>query len=130
MNFSQNVNCKYRYIVYQDALDEQNIKIDKNWIIPTAFNIEDAYDKADQLLLNPAITSIIAGNDMIALGIVKRAKELAKKIPEDVSIIGYDNVYFTDLFNPSLTSIEQDVSLLAPKTIEILFETITVPKVS
>lgn len=124
MDFSQNVNCNYRYIGYQDALAEQKIKLDKKWIVPTSFTIEDAYAKADQLLLNQAITSIIAGNDMIALGIVKRAKELGMKIPEDISIIGYDNVYFTDLFNPSLTSIEQDVTLLAKKTIDILFETI------
>ncbi|SCA92110.1 Putative transcriptional repressor purR [Pseudolactococcus piscium] len=127
MNFPDNINCHYRYIGYQDALAESGILLDKRWVVSTKFDIEDAYDKAEQLLRNPDITSIVAGNDMIALGIIRKANELGKKIPEDISIIGYDNVFYTDLFKPSLTSIEQDVNAMATQTIAVLFETIADP---
>jgi LacI family transcriptional regulator len=120
MNLPKNINCNYRYIGYLDALAENNIHFEENWNVPTKFEIEDAYSKADQLLNNPQITGIVAGNDLIALGIIRRANELGKKIPEDISIVGYDNVFFTDLFKPSLTSVEQDVKALAQKTIEVL----------
>lgn len=127
MNFPANINCHYRYIGYQDALAESGILLDQRWVVSTKFDIEDAYDKAEQLLRNPEITSIVAGNDMIALGIIRKANELGKKIPEDISIIGYDNVFYTDLFKPSLTSIEQDVNAMATQTIAVLFETIADP---
>lgn len=120
MNLHQNINCEYRYQGYLKALSEYGIKPKKEWNVPTEFQFEDAYEKADNLLNNKDITGVVAGNDLIALGIIKRAREMSKKVPGDISIVGYDNLFLNDLLEVGLTSIEQDVGLLGKKAVEIL----------
>lgn len=121
MNPSKNINCVYRHQGYLDALAEAGIDFQDAWSVPTKFQFEDAYDKADQLLNNQEITGIVAGNDLIALGIIKRAREQGKRVPEDISLVGYDNLPLNELLETALTSVEQDVDVLGEKAVECLF---------
>ncbi|EEV40350.1 LacI family DNA-binding transcriptional regulator [Enterococcus casseliflavus] len=125
MNPDKNINCVYRYQGYLDALKEFGLQRKDSWHVVTKFQFEDAYEKADILLKNREVTGIVAGNDLIALGIMKRAKELGIKVPEDVSIVGYDNLVLNDLLEVSLTSVEQDVNDLGEKTVFALMNAIS-----
>ena len=53
----------------------------------------------------PALTSIIAGNDTIALGVMRAARERGLSLPRDLSIIGYDDLPFAAFLEPPLTTI-------------------------
>ena len=59
---------------------------------------------------------------MIALGIMKRAKELGINIPEEMSIVGYDNLILNDLLEVPLTSVEQDVTVLGKKQLLLYYQ--------
>ena len=57
------------------------------------FSAESGYQAAKQLLLNrPDLTAIVAGNDTIAVGVMSAARELGRNIPEDLSVIGFDDL--------------------------------------
>ncbi|WEV63816.1 LacI family DNA-binding transcriptional regulator [Bifidobacterium sp. ESL0732] len=55
----------------------------------------------------PGVTALICSNDMLALGAILEVKKTGRRIPEDLSIVGYDDVEFAEALNPSLTTVRQ-----------------------
>jgi len=55
----------------------------------------------------PDITAIFCVNDMVALGVLKKLRELGLSVPEDVSVVGFDDSYFAGLLSPALTTVRQ-----------------------
>lgn len=78
---------------------------------------------ADRLFATGA-TAVIAGNDMCALGVMQRAIELGKKIPQDISIIGHDDAPTAQMSLPRLTTIRLPIEILAKHTVEVLLHMI------
>ena len=58
-------------------------------------------------------TAIFACNDMMAYGAIKAIKEAGKNIPEDISLIGYDDLIYSELLDVPLTTIHQDIKGIA-----------------
>lgn len=119
------INSQFRYEGYLDAMNEYQVIIHDEWSVTTEFRYEDAYEKADKLLNNKEITAIVAGNDMIALGIKQKAKELGLRVPEDISIVGYDNLELIQMLDVPLTTVDQDIHQLGKKTVEVLLTALT-----
>lgn len=78
-------------------------------------------------LLSHEVTGIFAINDEIAFGLYFGLAEAGKKIPEDYSIVGYDNVEMCDYVTPKLTTVAQPIFELGEKTAELLLARIAVP---
>jgi DNA-binding LacI/PurR family transcriptional regulator len=57
--------------------------------------------------------AIIAFSDDIAMGLIKALTELGYRVPEDISVSGYDDIQFASLFSPALTTIKQDKKRIA-----------------
>ena len=91
---------------YKKALKDSGLKIDDKLIIDSEF-IEDSGYEATKKLLNRNInfTAIFASNDQIAFGAIKAIKEKGLKVPEDISVIGFDDIESAQYFTPPLTSI-------------------------
>ncbi|VEU81124.1 LacI family DNA-binding transcriptional regulator [Haploplasma axanthum] len=71
----------------------------------------------EQILINnPETDGIFAFSDTIALATMNTLKKIGKKIPDDVSIIGYDNIPFASWVSPKLTTINQPVNLMGKQT--------------
>ena len=82
---------------------------------------EVAYQSAKQLLAaEPKITAVFAGNDVIAFGCMRALMEKGIRIPEDVSIIGFDNVEMAQITSPPLTTIDQPKYETGKAAVEIL----------
>jgi DNA-binding LacI/PurR family transcriptional regulator len=64
--------------------------------------------------------AIFAASDHTALGLIRALSESGIKVPEDVSIVGYDDVEGSDYFLPPLTTVRQDFTALAHASIEVL----------
>lgn len=91
---------------YLKALKDYNI--DEKNIIVGRFNQESAREIINNYIkntLNFDYTAVLCGNDYIALGVMKGLKENGIKVPEDVSIIGYDNMELCEFTTPQITSV-------------------------
>ncbi len=93
---------------YKKALIEVGLKYDPDFIEQeNTFNIDESGKATLELLKrHPKITGIIYASDLQAFGGMKIMLENKIKIPEDVSVIGFDNMKFCELFKPALSSME------------------------
>ena len=73
---------------------------------------------------HPEVTAVFAANDVIALGVLRAAAETGRSIPGDLSVIGFDNLEFTALVHPALTTIHQPKYEMGRAAVEILLRQI------
>src|ERR1700730_3758851 len=72
------------------------------------FNFAGGAELTAKLLeTHPEVTAIFAANDVMAFGVVKAALERGLRIPEDLSLVGFDNIEFSGIVHPPLTTIHQ-----------------------
>ena len=110
---------------YFEILKQNKIKIDKNLIIYCDFNQEYAYIATKELLsMKNRPDAIFAISDRLALGAMVAIKEMGLKIPEDIKVIGFSNLYTAGLLNPSLTTITQPAYDIGKEAANILFKLI------
>jgi LacI family transcriptional regulator len=110
---------------YKAALKENNIEINNKLIIKNAISIEGGYKSAEELLkMNEKPTAIFATEDLIAIGAMECLVDNGYKVPEDISIIGYDNIKITALKSINLTTVNQPKFDIGVKSVEILYRQI------
>lgn len=98
-----------RYAGYCQALINNNFPLNKKYVVDGQFQEDIAYEQCKQLLLNnPEITALFCASDIMAIGAMQALRELNLKIPEDISIIGFDDVPLAKYLTPALTTIRQD----------------------
>jgi len=112
---------------YLAALGEVNINWKKE--IVGNFRLDTAYQKImhhwPQLKNSDELpTAIFAANDLMAIGALKAFAQLKVWVPEDISIIGFDNIPFSDCTYPPLTTIAQPTYLMGEKAVDILIKAI------
>ena len=89
-------------------------------MLTSDYYIPDAYLAAQQLIRVNA-TAVVATSDNIALGLLRYLYERGLHVPRDYSVVGYDNSISDALFEPALTSIEQNVDELSDAALSIMF---------
>ena len=91
------------------ALEDYNIKIDDDYILGGKYTLENGYDNMKKLIeLEDRPTAVFCANDDIAVGAIKAVFESGLSVPDDISIIGFDNSNFCDYVTPTLTSVKKD----------------------
>jgi LacI family transcriptional regulator len=91
---------------YRSALDAANLPIDPQLQCEGAFTETDGYTAARALLELPEPpTAIFAGNDRQAAGVYRALHELGITVPDKMSVIGFDNLPYTEIMNPPLTTV-------------------------
>lgn len=123
---SSNVNpSSDRTRGYIRALQSGGIPIREEYIAKGDFGYQSGEQGFEKLWsLNDKPTAIFACNDMMAIGALRKAKSMGVHIPEDVSVIGFDNISFTSAVSPALTTISQPTEELSKKAISILINKI------
>jgi LacI family transcriptional regulator len=97
-----------------DSLKNHNIKIPKRRILEGKNSYESGIQCAQKLLaMNPRPTAIYANNDEMATGVMRVAHDLGIRIPEDLSIVGFDDNIIASRVLPSLTTIRRPVEEIA-----------------
>ena len=74
-------------------------------------------------------TAILAANDLMALGALKALKELSIKVPSEVQLIGFDNIIYTQLCDPPLSTVQQPTIEMGKKAVNNLLKLIDGQKV-
>jgi DNA-binding LacI/PurR family transcriptional regulator len=113
-----------RYKGYSRALKEFNLTVNTDLTLSCDITSKVAYEKVSEMVLKQGLffDGIVATSDMVALGALKALKERYVNIPNDVSIIGFDDIAMAELFHPSLTTIKQDTKLAAKIMVEQLLK--------
>ena len=117
---------KHRLKGYLDALKENNIPINKELIIHVkGFSHDDGIKPTKKLLsLNSPPDAIFAINDCIAVCAMHTAKTLGFKIPDDISIVGFDDEPHSSYFTPALSTLWQPVYSIGILAVKILLKRI------
>lgn len=116
---------KYRFSGYAKALQEESILLDLSYMYYSDFLEEAAYKNTiDLLIKNPQITAIFCASDVMAVGAIKAINNFSKKVPEDISIVGFDDIPAAPYVNGGLTTIRQDPFLMGKYSGEALIHMI------
>jgi len=104
------LESRQRYEGYKAALEERGLPFDPALVLPAHFFPESAMEAVDVLLeQGVAFDGLVAASDMIAIGAMRALASAGLRVPEDVSVIGYDDVLVAGYASPALTTIRQDV---------------------
>ena len=81
----------------------------------------------NEKLYDQGITAIVCINDMLAYGVIDSLREMGISVPGDVSILGFDNLFYSRLSGVSLTTVDQHTEMLARSAVEVLLQKIRIP---
>ena len=103
------------------AMEESNLLADESIVYREEISFAYGRSKIKELVrTGKEFTAVFAQTDLVALGVIRGLDEIGLKVPQDVSVIGYDNIEFSKFSNPELTTINQPVEKLAKKAVELL----------
>lgn len=110
---------------YRDALTQYQIPFEQRLIKYGDYTFESGYNAVMELEREGVpFTGILAMNDTMALGAIQALKELTYRIPEDVEVIGFDNIGFSQLCDPPLSTIQQPTIEMGRKAAECLIRAV------
>jgi len=110
---------------YKKALKDNGIEFNENYIAEGEESVDGGYDTIKNILSkNINITAIFALCDFMAFGFYKYCQEKNIKIPDDVSIIGIDDIFTSALISPSLTTMAQQKHKIGYNAAKILIDSI------
>lgn len=108
---------------YRSALDAAGVEPDPALVRELGFSYSEGVRMADELLgLREAPTAIIAGCDASALGLLEGARKRRIAVPEDLSIVGFDDTYAATSAAPPLTTVRQPIAEIGRVALRTLFQ--------
>jgi LacI family transcriptional regulator, purine nucleotide synthesis repressor len=116
---------------FKQSLLDNGIILDNNMVINAKSKIEEAKTAAEQILImEQKPTAVFASTDLIAAVFINEARKANVSIPNNISIIGYDNTIHAEITDPGLTTIAQPISDLARYAIDQLLQSIDHPNMA
>lgn len=113
---------------YKKALVEHSHEFDSSLFYEGNYTSEWGYLGVKTAIHDHvAFDGIFCGNDMIAIGAIKGLKECGLRVPEDIGILGFDNIYIASVVTPNLTTVSQPNYLMGYKAAEMLIHMIKYP---
>lgn len=110
-----------RWLGYQQALEEANIPYRPELIISEDNTMLGGYYAAQEVIgLIDRKTAIFALSDIAAMGLIRGLNEMGISVPNDVSVMGYDDIFYADFMVPSLTTIRQDIFNKGEQAVKLL----------
>lgn len=118
--------AKFRYVGSLMALEEKGISFDPEKQLECSYFTVDGGYKAMKSLLErtPDLTAVFAMSDVTALGAIRAIKDAGMRVPEDISVIGFDGIEMGQFTVPKLTTIQQPGEAIAKRCVKILLESI------
>jgi DNA-binding LacI/PurR family transcriptional regulator len=113
--------CRARLAGYRSAIEAAGLPFDDDLVVSTShLTRDDGYAAARTLLArDPRPTAIFASNDLQAIGVYQAAREAGLRIPEDVSVVGFDDLPLASWTDPPLTTVHQPLTEMAAAATEM-----------
>lgn len=122
---ADNDDAKIRIKAFTDACRENRINIPKNFLVEGDFTRETGVKLGMELMNlknNPEV--IFAANDMMALGCYDAAAKKGLSIPDDIAVVGFDDIFVSQYLNPPLTTVSAQIEDEGKKAAELLIDKI------
>jgi LacI family transcriptional regulator, repressor for deo operon, udp, cdd, tsx, nupC, and nupG len=116
---------RHRELGFLKALSESNLSFDEQHAFRNAISVKDGkeiFNRIKEMKSKP--TAIFTGGDEVAVGILAEAKMHGWKVPEQLSVVGFDNQTITELVQPTITTVHQPIDQMGQKVVELLLEKI------
>lgn len=118
-----------RHKGFRFAMSERGLEVNSHFVCFDKYYIESGYINALKLLTSKRKpTAIFAGSDAIAVGIYKAARELKLTIPDELSVIGFDDSQYAEILAPNLTTIHTPIGEMGERAIEVAVKMINKKK--
>ncbi|MBD7910748.1 MULTISPECIES: LacI family DNA-binding transcriptional regulator [Clostridium] len=117
------LSTKMRREGYLSAFKKFKIQINNDFIANGDFTVKGGYFAAKKII-DKNITAIFAFNDEMAVGAIKAIRENGLKVPEDISVLGFDGTEIGEFLTPSITTIKRPVGKIAKVATELLIRLI------
>ena len=96
---------------------------------PCRYSFSDAYDTTKRLLGRcPELTALFCVSDVMALGAIRAIHDLGRRVPRDISVVGYDGIPLSRFSVPRLTTVRQDTQQLARQGVDLLLRNLQRPR--
>ncbi len=104
---------------YKCAFENSGIEINDNHIVVGDYTFAGGKAAAEKILKYKEVSAIFASNDLMAYGVIKELSDKGKKIPDDISVVGFDDLNFSQMLRTPLTSVKQNLKELAESVFEL-----------
>lgn len=120
-------NVFERYEGYLACMKEAGITVSKDWIVSGNQTMQGGF-LAGEKLLESGVTAVFATNDLMAVGLYRFLFDKGVKIPEDLSVIGFDDIELSEFMVPPLTTVRQPIYEIGAVAAEFLLRKIAYPE--
>lgn len=97
-----------RYIGYEEALKEKGLNVDEDLVYAGGLKVKSGYEAVNHFEdSNKSYDAVVCASDEIAMGVINALREKGKKVPEDVSVVGFNDNMMSSVFYPKITTIKQ-----------------------
>ncbi|GBD93020.1 HTH-type transcriptional repressor CytR [bacterium BMS3Abin05] len=122
----RNCEAEERFRGFKDALIQNNLQLEKSLIVTGNFRAKSGYYGFSRLMSQPKKPdAIFCANDMMATGAYKAARSSHIKIPQDVAVVGFDDIYLSRLLIPRLTTVHVPIEELGTNAVRYLLKMIS-----
>lgn len=111
-----------RFLGYKAALVESGIPFDKSLVLQHEMDLASCELAAKELSKLPNVTGLIVTADIMAAGIMASLKKMNIHVPDDISIVGFDDISLSQLTAPTLTTIHQDMNLKGRVAVDFMLK--------
>lgn len=117
----QHFGATLRYKGYGEALAQAGLKLEPDLVAQGFFDLQSGLEATRKLLSLPQPpTAIFASNDEMAVGALMAAREFGLRVPEDLSVIGFDDTPISRLISPALTTVRQPLEAMGAAGVEAI----------
>lgn len=123
--------ARERKMGYQRALEEQGIEMNENYIFYTKdLGFENGQQAMKKILnIKDRPTAVFAVSDLLAIGALKEINSSGMNVPDDMAVVGFDKIDFSNMTNPTLTTVAQPMYKMGTTAAKMLIEKIRGNKV-
>ena len=114
-----------RFSGYKRALAEYDIDVNDKCVLAGNVSFEFGREQAKKIIDEGIdVTAVMCTADILAVGVIKQLTEMGKKVPDDISVIGFDNLRISKYTTPSITTVSQDIEQKGRIAVEMMLEII------
>ena len=107
---------------WRDALEAAGAPVPD--VVECGWDPQEAFQRGRELAGDATMTAVLCGNDQLAIGVMRAMAEAGRRVPGDVSVVGFDGEPVAALLTPALTTVEQDFVRLGHRAVQMLVDRI------